>query len=474
MNNVGGMPVADALPLDGLPLGRRRIAYLALATATTMAVLDGTIANTALPRIAQELHATPTASIWVVNGFQLAVTMALLPLAALGTLRGATRVYRAGVVTFVVASLLCALARSLPMLIGARVLQGLGAASIMAIAPAILRDIFPRRQLGRALGINALVIATSSAAGPTLGGMILAIAHWSWLFALNVPLGLSNIAINRALPNDTPQPGRLDLPSVAVSALGFTLAIWGLDGFTRGESAASIGVRLGIGIAALAWFARRQFTLPVPMIALDLFRISAFATSAGASWLTFTSQGLAYVTLPFYFQEALGRTPLQSGLLLTAWPLSIALVAPIAGRLSDRYPAGILATIGLAVYASGLAFYATLPPHATTLAIVVRGVVCGIGFGCFQSPNNREFIGSAPREKTASASGLLAVVRVSGQTLGVTLVAIVFGSFGAEVTHGHALGAAIARAVPVTLWIACACGIGAMAISALRLRPCPA
>jgi len=463
--------VAGAGELDGLRPGRRRIAYLALATATTMAVLDGTIANTALPTIAHELHASPTASIWVVNGFQLAVTAALLPLASLGTIHGATRVYRAGVIAFVVASLACALSRSLPVLVIARVLQGFGAAGIMAIAPAILRDIFPKKQLGRALGINALVVATSSAAGPTLGGFVLAVAHWSWIFALNVPIGLVNIALNRTLPSDTPRGGTLDLPSVVTSAAGLSLAIWALDGFSRQEPRWSIGVRLAVAAVALVWFVRRQFVLPKPMVDLDLFGIRAFSAAAGASWLTFTSQGLAYVALPFYFQESLGRSPLESGLLLTSWPLAIAVVAPVAGRLADRYPPAVLATIGLAIYSCGLAFYATLPPGAGTLGIVLRGVACGVGFGFFQSPNNREFIGSAPRAKTPSASGLLAIVRVSGQTLGATLVAIVFGAFGAEFVHAHAVGERIARAVPFTLSIACAAAIGATVVSALRLRP---
>ncbi|MBV9409856.1 MAG: MFS transporter, partial [Candidatus Eremiobacteraeota bacterium] len=167
-----------------------------------MAVLDGSIANTALPTIARELGASPTASIWVVNAFQLAVTASLLAFAALGQLRGPARVYRVGVIAFVVGSLACALAHSLPLLIAARAFQGLGAAAIMAISPAILREIFPRAQLGHALGLNALVVATASAAGPTLGGLILAVLPWPWLFAINVPFGLANIALNRALPPD--------------------------------------------------------------------------------------------------------------------------------------------------------------------------------------------------------------------------------------------------------------------------------
>ena len=436
-----------------------------------MAVLDGSIANTALPQIARDLHASPAASIWVVNGFQLAVTMSLLPLAALGQLLGPSRVYRFGVPIFIAGSLLCALAHSLPLLIAARMLQGVGAAAVMAISPALLREIFPKRQLGRALGINALVISTSSAAGPSIGGFILAIATWPWLFAINVPLGIANIVLNRALPDDPGRPGRLDIASIVTSALGFSLTIWGLDGFARGESVWSIVARLGLGIISLAWFARRQFVLQEPMIALDLFRIPAFSFAGLTSFATFIAQGLAFVALPFFFQEALGKTPLQSGLLLTSWPLAIALVAPIAGRLSDRYSVGILATTGLAILTLGLALYAAMPAGASALSIVVHGAICGLGFGFFQSPNNRELIGSAPRTKSSSAGGLLAAIRVGGQTLGASFVAIVFGAWGASSAIAGTARAAVLHAAPETLWIAAGFAAAATVVSGLRLLP---
>jgi DHA2 family multidrug resistance protein-like MFS transporter len=441
-----------------------------MALATTMSVLDGSIANTALPTIARDLGTSPAESIWVVNGFQLAVTASLLAFAALGQLRGPARVYRAGVIVFVAGSLACAVARSFPLLIAARVLQGIGASAVMAISPAILREIFPRAQLGRALGLNALVVATSAAAGPTLGGFILAVLPWPWLFAINVPFGAVNIALNSALPKEARNRGWLDMPSVVTSALGFTLTIWGLDGFARHEPAWTIAARVLVGVAASVVFVRRQFALPQPMIALDLFRNAAFSAASAASFATYAAQGLAFVALPFFFQEALGRTPLQSGLLLTSWPLAVAIVAPLAGRLSDRFPVGILATAGLAVFAAGLALYATLPPNPTAVDIVLRGIVCGLGFGFFQSPNNRELIGSAPREKSTSASGLLAAMRVGGQTTGAAFVAIVFGVFGASLAAGTAPHDVIARAAPAVLWFACGCAAVAALASALRMR----
>ncbi len=462
---------APAPERDGLPPGRRRIAYLSLAFATFMAVLDGSIANTALPQIARDLHASPTESIWVINAFQLAVVSSILPFAALGQLYGPARIYRIGVPIFMVGSLLSALAKTLAFLVVARALQGIGAAAIMAIGPALLREVFPKAQLGRALGINTLVVSSSLASGPSLGGFVLAIAPWPWLFLINIPLGLGNIAFNRALPPDITRPGRLDLASVATSALGFSFIIWALDGFARHDGALLIVVRLAIGIALMVWFARRQFRLPRPMISLDLFRIPAFSSAAVTSFATFTAQGLAFVTLPFYFQVALGKTPLESGLLLTSWPLAIAIVAPFAGRLSDRYPVGILATAGLAVVTLGLGMYAATTGDANAALIVVHGAVTGIGVGFFQSPNNRELIGSAPREKSSSAGGLLAAIRTGGQTLGATACAIVFGLFGAETAIGTAAQSAVQHAVPATLWISCGCAGLATCLSAVRLLP---
>jgi len=434
-----------------------------------MSVLDGTIANTGLPTIARDMHASPTESIWVVNGFQLAVTASLLSFAALGQLRGPARVYRVGVGIFVVGSLASALSRTLPELIAARAFQGIGASAVMALSPAILRDIFPRAQLGRALGLNALVVATSAAAGPTIGGLILAVAPWPWLFAINVPLGIASIAMNRALPREARKRGRLDVPSVVTSALGFSLLIWGVDGLGRHEAAWWVALRLGVGLACAFAFVRRQLALSRPMIALDLFSIPPFAFAAATSFTTFCAQGLSFIALPFYFQVALGRTPLESGLLLTSWPLATAIVAPIAGRLADRVPVGILATLGLAVFATGLGLYAAMPANASTTQIVLHGIVCGFGFGFFQAPNNRELIGSAPREKSASASGILAALRVGGQTVGTALVALVFGAYGASVTSTVAPHAAVVHAAPAVLWLACACAAVATIASGLRL-----
>ncbi len=464
---------AKAFP-DGLPLPRRRYAYSAIIIVIAMAVLDGSIANTALPTIARELHVSAAASVWVVNGFQLAVVASIFTFAGLGNAFGPSRIYRLGVIAFIIGSLLCAVSRSLPLLIAMRVVQGLGAAGIMSLAPAILREIFPRAELGSALGLNAFVVATSSAAGPTIGGAILAIAPWPWLFGVNVPLGIVALILGaRSLPTHERQGNGIDALSSIVSAIAFCAFIYGLDGVARHESPALVALELAVAVIASVVFIRRQPRLERPLLATAIFKNPTFSLAAATSTATFTAQGLAYVSLPFFFQSALGMNPFGSGLLLTSWPLAIALVAPIAGRLSDRYPAAILATAGLAVLTIGLGLYATLTAHATILAIIVHGAICGLGFGFFQSPNNRELMGSAPRSKSTSASAVLASARVGGQTTGAAVVAIVFGAFGASIaTHsGHAaLAREVAAATPITLWIACAASGIATIASGLRLR----
>src|SRR6202453_1584852 len=206
---------------DGLPIPQRYWATLAIWIALTMAVLDGAIANVALPTIARELAAAPDQSIWVVNGFQLAVVVSLLPLAALGEMIGYRRVFLAGIVLFTIASLGCALAQILPVLIFMRVVQGLGSAGIMSVNGALLRFSYPQRLLGRGVGMNALVVSAAAAFGPTVASAILALGPWQWLFAVNIPIGIFAILVGRVTLPDSPTSGRLDLPSTLLNVATF-------------------------------------------------------------------------------------------------------------------------------------------------------------------------------------------------------------------------------------------------------------
>jgi DHA2 family multidrug resistance protein-like MFS transporter len=430
----------QATPLthgDGLPRRARLWAVATITMAVGMASLDTSIANTALPSIAADLQATPAASIWVVNAYQLALVVSLLPFAALGEIVGYRRIYVAGVVVFTLASLACAVSWSLPTLAAARVLQGFGASGIMSVNTALVRFIYPSNALGRGVGFNALVVAASTALGPTVASGILSVGPWQWLFAVNVPLGLAAIALALpSLPDTALSTHRFDVASALLNAAAFGLLI-----LTIGEGAHQAPWWLVLaGLAATAGFGtllvRRQAKLPVPLLPIDLFRRPMFALSSLTSICSFAAQGLAYVALPFYFTRVLGRSQVETGLLLTPWPVVVAIMAPIAGPLSDRYPPAILGGGGLAVLAAGMVSLALLPADPTVFDIIWRMVVCGAGFGFFQSPNLRALMASAPPERSGGASGIVATSRLLGQTLGAALVALCLGF---SVLHGPAL-----------------------------------
>lgn len=444
---------------DGLPLRERLLALCAMALAISMAVLDGAIVNVALPVIARDLDVPASEAIFVVSAYQIAVTAALLPLATLGEIWGYRRVYLAGLAVFTVASLACAVSPNLASLTAARVAQGLGAAGIMSVNIALVRFIYPSRLIGRGVGNVALIVAVASAAGPTVAAAILSVAAWPWLFLVNLPVGLVALAVGaRTLPRTPRSARRFDLRSASLNALTVGLLIVGLDAFadpdTRGLAVAAITASVGVGIV----FVRTQIRLAAPLLPLDLLRIPAFALSMVASICSFGAQMIAYVALPFYFHDALGFSETRTGFLMTPWPLAIAAMSPFAGRLADRVPPGLLGSLGLVLLAVGMAALALLPEAPATFDIVWRLTLSGIGFGLFQSPNNKVIITSAPRERSGGASGMQASARLVGQSLGAAWVAVLFG-----LVPGGPAGA-----FAVTLWCAVVLALAGALASGLR------
>ncbi|WP_458764784.1 MFS transporter [Cupriavidus basilensis] len=438
-------------PHQGLPYPQRSWAILTVFCGLIMAVLDGSIANIALPSISRELAADPSSTIWVVNAYQLTVTVCLLPLSSLGDILGYKRVYRAGLAIFLAGSLLCALSPNLPVLVAARVLQGIGGAGIMSVNTALVRFIYPPTKLGRGIGLNALVVGITIAVGPSVGALILSVASWPWLFAINVPVAIFALALARtALPATPPQPRSFDYRSALLSAVVFALFILGVDG--AGHAQWRPAAAAGLVVAALLgwWLVRMQRGKHAPLVPVDLFASRAFTLAVGTSFCSFMAQMLAFVALPFYLEYQLGRTLHETGLLITPWPLMVAIMAPISGRLSDRYPASILAGIGLALLGSGLIGLATLGPDASSFAVCWRMAMCGLGFGLFQSPNNRAMIGATPPARSGGASGAQATTRLLGQTTGTAIVALLFSvdaSGAARVALFVAAGVAVVGAL---------------------------
>ena len=432
---------------DGLPLPRRYAAVAAILGAIVLAVLDGAIANVALPSIAQQLHATPADTVWVVTAYQLAVVMFLLPAAALGESLGYRRVFTSGIALVTAASGLCALAPSLPWLVAARCLQGVGGALVMSLGMAMLRHTYPRHLLGRAIGWNALAVAGASAAGPAIGAAILSVSSWPWLFVLSLPVGALVLLACSGLPDTAGSGRRVDLLSVALNAGLFAAFVLGSDWLLshpwRG------GALLAAAAACLVLLVRREMPQTAPLIPLDLLRAPSFRVSVIASVCCFTGHMASYVALPFYIQHVLHQDTLTTGLLMTPWPLAVMFAAPFAARLAERVPGAWLCAAGGTCLAVGLTLCVAWPMHGDPrwpLAIFTS--IAGIGFGFFQTPNNRNMLLSAPKERSGAAGGAQGTARLTGQTLGSLMMGLLFATQPAH--DATRWGLSIAAALALT------------------------
>lgn len=442
---------------DGLAAPQRYWAIATLALGIVMAVMDSAIANVALPTIGIDLNADPALSIWIVNGYQLAITISLLPLAALGDIIGYRRIYIAGLILFTIASLLCALSHSLTMLAIARVVQGFGGSGIMSVNSALIRFIYPQRMLGRGLAINVMMVSISAAAGPTVAAAILAVATWPFLFAVNIPFGIAAVIIAlRALPHTPRALHRFDVAGAVLVAIMFALLIGSIDAAGHGEAFIWFVVEAAAAVGVGILMVRREHETASPMLPIDLMRIPMFALSIATSICSFAGQMLALVSLPFLLQRGLHYSAVETGLLITPWPIAITLVSPLAGRLADRYPAGLLGALGLGVFAAGLLSLALTPVDASVPDIIWRMALAGAGFGLFQSPNNRAMITAAPLARSGGASGMLGTARLLGQTMGAALVAFAFARMP---EHGTSL----------SLYIGVGFALAAAGVSSLRL-----
>jgi len=419
-------PAIAAAPADGLPVPRRYWAIAVIVLVIAITVLDSTIVNVALPSIARDLEASSAASIWVINAYQLAILMLLLPLASLGEIVGYRRVCQMGIVVFTLASLSCALAPTLLTLSVARVVQGVGAAGIMSVNAALVRFTYPQRYLGRALAFNAFVVAASAALGPTVASGVLAVAPWRWLFGINIPLGTLALVIALfALPENERARRPINYVGGLLYAGTFGLFLSGVQSLAHHSATPLALMEIGCGFALGVILVRRELPRAGPILPFDLLRVRVIAVSLCASVCSFIAQMGALVALPFEIQR-LGHTPVETGLFMTAWPLALAIVAPIAGRLADRHSPGVLGSVGLVVMAAGLGSLAFPPPSLSASGFVWRMAVCGLGFGFFQPPNNRFLLSTAPRARSGAAGGLLSTARLVGQTLGAAGVAILF------------------------------------------------
>jgi DHA2 family multidrug resistance protein-like MFS transporter len=422
---------------DGLPSPRRYLVVGVLLMTIVLVVLDGAIANVALPSIAASLGADASDTVWVVSSYQLAVLVALLPCGALGEIYGPRRVFLIGVALFTAASAACALAETLPLLVAARFAQGLGAGAIMALGIMNLRFAVPQQMLGTIIGFNAMVIGVSAAAGPGVAGAILSVAGWPWLFAVNIPLGAIVLLCGGLLSHRQGVKRQLNVAALLANTLTFVLFFCGAE---RIASAPASGFMLiGGAVLSLVVLLRLERRTAAPIVPTDLLADPAFRIAVIASAACFTGQMLSYVALPFYLQHTLQMTPAMAGLYMMPWPVATIIVAPISGWLADRVKTAWLCASGGALLAAGLLIAALCPADPRAIGFLVGTVIAGAGFGLFQTPNNRILLLTAPKARSGAAGAMQGTARLLGQTFGAISMSVIFQTMPQASAPGFAL-----------------------------------
>lgn len=397
-----------------------------------LSVLDSAIVNIALPPIARDLGVSAAMTIWVVTAYQIAIVMTLLPVAALGERIGYHRVYLIGLILFILMSLGCALASRLDVLAACRFVQGLGAAAMMGVNGAQMRFVWPRALLGRGIGYNAMVISCTAAAGPGLAGLILARGNWPWLFLINIPLGFAALLLVIGFaPRIAPATRLFDWQGALLNAVMFGALFLALsDAVHGGLSLWSIANAL-LGSLAGTLLVRRARSGPRPLIPLDLMHLGPLRRAYGASICAFAAQMCMLVSLPFLLEWHLHPSAAMIGLLILPFPVGIALVSPIAGRLADRPWSGLMSALGLCLMAAALAVMALLLPSRPPPALLVLATgLAGMGFGLFQAPNNRVMLTTGPIGRAGAAAGMLSLCRLLGQSAGALMAALVLRLLG--------------------------------------------
>ena len=430
--------ITGNLQWDGLHRPKIYYAVASVCCGIFLSVVDGNICNVALPTISQELGVSSADSIWVVNAFQLVIMMTLLSFSSLGELFSYKRVYVSGVVLFTVGSLFCAMSHTLPLLIASRAFQGIGAAMMMSVNTTLVKIIYPKKYLGKGVGINATVVALAAVTGPTLAAGILSFASWPWLFAINIPIGIVTFFMAfRHLPdNPTHVEGRhFNVRDALLNAAVFGLLIGCIEMYSHGASLTTVLVGVALLLLLGFIYVRTQLHRQYPMLPFDLLRIPVFSMSVLTSIVSFTAQMMALVAIPFMLLHTFGMNAVETGLLMTSWPLVIVFVAPLAGSLIGKVHPGILGCFGLLLMSTGCFLLSYIPADASHPDIAWRLALCGTGFGFFQSPNNHMLLSSAPNHRAGSAGGMLATARLVGQSTGAALVALFFHLFGDGAPH---------------------------------------
>jgi EmrB/QacA subfamily drug resistance transporter len=408
----------------------RWLGLAGLCIGVFMFTLDASIVNVASPTLVHALHTTFAMVQWVVLAYLLVATALVMAAARWGDMFGKRRLYMAGLALFTCGSLFCGLAPTIGWLLACRALQGLGAVFVSALGAAIVGEMFPPQERGRAMGMIGSAVLFGVAMGPSIGGFIIELAGWRWMFLVNLPVGVLALwVVYRFVPAIPGRPARhpFDWPGTLLAAVmlgAFALALtWGQrDGF--GDP-----VVIALSIAALIGliaFLRVESSRPGPLLDLSVFNNRSFANGLFMAVLMFMVLSGTGFLMPFFLEVVAGYPTARVGMLLAISPIAGGIVAPIGGALADRIGARFVTIAGLSLIALGCATFVTVDQHLGALGYALRVVPIGFGMGLFNAANNSSVLNAVPRERLGLASALLSLMRTLGQTTGVPLIATIF------------------------------------------------
>ncbi len=453
-----------------------------VSVGTFMATLDGSIANVALPTISSSLQVPLHMVQWVVTAYLLTICAMLPIVGKVSDIYGRGLLYNIGFLIFSAGSALCALSTSILMLIGTRIVQAIGASLLMANSQALVTTTFAATERGRAMGITGTMVSLGSLTGPAVGGILIGVFGWSSIFWVNVPIGLIGFVAGLfILPKQRQKRARepFDYPGSILFMLGITVLLYSVSNAEIwGWLSIKTTIGLGSSILGLTLFYFRERIFKFPMLDFSLYRIRIFTTGSIAAFLSFVSLFCITIMMPFFLQNVLHTTPAVTGYVMAAFPLTMAVVAPFSGWLSDKIGPYVLTTAGLGVNAIGFILLNFLSSQASPWLVAAHLAIFGCGQGMFQSPNNSSIMGAVPRAKVGIAGGLNALTRNIGMIFGISLSISVF-SYRLHALTGHVnplsittpSAQAFVAALHTVFWSAVfVCILGAIA-SSMRSKP---
>jgi len=422
-------PTLDPTLDQGHP--RKWWILVAVSIGMFMGLLDVTIVNIAMPAIIADLHTTVTHASWVLNAYSLVLAVCFLSMGRIADRYGQKRVFMFGLVTFTLFSILCGLAPNIDWLIAFRAGQGVGGAAMLTISLAIVLGAFPRRQQGMAVGIWGALGTAAAAVGPTLGGLLVTYGHWSWIFFVNIPVGIFAVVVcSIVIPAHVKTAalrGGLDIPGIAISGLGLFMLTLGLvQGNSWGWSSPAIIGLLVAAVATFPLFMWWELRTPSPMFPVKLLRIRSFTAANTSIMFIGMAMGGTFLMVVIFMVSVLGYSELRAALALTVMPVIALVIAPNAGRLNDRIGPRLPAAAGAASFAVGLILLAQLGGSATLWDVMWRVAFMGVGMGLAMPTLSAASMASLPPEVRGVGSGSLNTMRQVGFTIGVALLVAIF------------------------------------------------